>query len=136
MIQFTMFGVEESSEKKYSAKIEAPVYEPKHKKPHIIMLCDDSKTRKLVKEIDESSLPEEEKSLLRIAATRHSIFNYEMMADYYSHASPEMQKLMEKSALVIVDFESAIEMGFVKLCEDIKTQFLEEYSDEPKNEAS
>jgi len=129
MTQFTMFGDESPVEQKYSAKIEAPIYEPKGPKPHILTICNDAKTRALVREIDDSSLPEDEKAFLRLAATRHSVFNYETAANYYAHATPEMQQLMERSALVIIDFDSAIENGFVKLCEDIKTQFMEEYAD-------
>lgn len=133
MKQFTMFGQEDQSEKKYTAKIEAPIYEPKQVKPHLMTLCDDSKTKALVRKIEESSLPEEEKEFLKIAATRHAVFHYERIADYYAHATPEMKQLMEESALVIIDFDSAIERGFVKLCEDIKTQFMEEY---PNGKAS
>jgi hypothetical protein len=51
------------------------------------------------------------------------------VADYYAHATPEMQRLMERSALVIIDFDAAIEGGFVRICKEIKTQFMEEYSD-------
>jgi hypothetical protein len=40
-----------------------------------------------------------------------------------------MQLLMESSALVIIDFEKAIELGYVKLCEDIKRQYLEDYGE-------
>ena len=61
------------------------------------------------------------------AARRHNIFNYEKIADYYSHSSKEMQELMEDSGLVIIDFEKAIQLGYVKLCEDIKKQYLEDY---------
>jgi len=134
MKQFTMFPDKSVEDKKYTSKIEAPVYEPKHQKPHVVTICNDAKTRALVREIDASTVTEEEKSFLRLAAHRHSVFNYEMAADYYAHASPEMQRLMEKSALVIIDFDAAIEGGFVKLCEDIKTQFLEEYAGEQKYE--
>jgi hypothetical protein len=63
------------------------------------------------------------------AARRHTIFNYEKIADYYANASPEMQSLMEKSALVIIDFEKAIEYGYIKMCDDIRTQYLEEYGE-------
>ena len=129
MTQFTMFR-EEAAEQKYSTKIEAPIYEPKHPKPHPLTLCDQTKTKALIREIDESILPEDEKAFLRAAAWRHAVFHYERIADYYAHATPEMQRLMEKSALVIIDFEAAIEQGFVKVCEDIKTQFLEEYAGE------
>jgi hypothetical protein len=40
-----------------------------------------------------------------------------------------MQSLMEKSALVIIDFEKAIEYGYIKMCDDIRTQYLEEYGE-------
>lgn len=131
MKQINMFGnVDNGEEKKYSSKIEAPIYEPKNKKPHIGELCDKSKAHRLMREIDDSKLPIEEKRFLLDAARRHAVFNYERIADYYAHASPEMQVLMEKSALVIIDFERAIELGYVKLCEEIKSQFLEEYAPE------
>ena len=120
---------EREQEQKYSTKIEAPIYEPKNKKPHIIELCDKSKTHRLIKEIDNSSLPLEEKQFLIDAARRHSVFNYEKIADYYAHSNKEMQNLMEKSGLVIIDFEKAIQYGYVKLCEDIRNQYLEEYGE-------
>lgn len=129
MKQLTMFEPESTGERKYCAKIEAPIYEPKNHQPHILTLCDDGKAKCLVREIEDSSLSDSEKAFLRLAAYRHAVFNYERAADYYAHASQEMQKLMERSALVIIDFESAIENGFVKLCDDIKTQFMEEYND-------
>lgn len=130
MKQINIFGkVEDLSEKKYSSKIEAPVYEPKNAKPHIMELCDKSKTHRLIREIDASSLPIDEKNFLIDAARRHNVFNYEKIADYYAHATPEMQDLMEKSALVIIDFEKAIQLGYVKLCEQIRTQYLEEYGE-------
>lgn len=131
MKQLTMFGAEDVTEQKYSAKIEAPIYEPKQPQPDVRTLCNDGKTKSLIREIEESTLPDHEKAFLRIAAHRHSVFNYERCADYYAHASAEMQRLMERSALVIIDFDSAIESGFVRLCEDIKTQFMEEYQNEP-----
>lgn len=128
MKQFTMFGQEEA-EQKYTAKIEAPIYEPKKPAPDVRTLCNAGKTAALIREIDDSQLPETEKAFLRAAAHRHTVFNYESVADYYACATPEMQRLMERSALVIIDFDAAIEGGFVKLCEEIKTQFLEEYAD-------
>jgi len=129
MKQLTMFEVEGDGKKKYSAKIEAPIYEPKNQQPHLLTLCNDGKAKSLLLEIQDSALTQEEKSFLTLAAQRHLVFNYERCADFYAHAKPEMQRLMERSALVIIDFESAIENGFVKLCDDIKTQFMEEYNE-------
>ena len=132
MKQVNLFGSElssENEEKKYSTKIEAPIYEPKNKKPHIVELCDKSKTLRLIREIDSSDLSIEEKTFLIDAARRHLIFNYEKIADYYSHSSKEMQHLMEKSGLVIIDFEKAIQYGYVKICDEIRNQYLEEYGE-------
>jgi hypothetical protein len=127
MKQYNIFGKPDEEEKKYSTKIEAPIYEPKNTKPHIMELCDKSKTHRLINEIDKSNLSFEEKNFLIDSARRHSVFNYEKIADYYAHSSKEMQQLMERSGLVIIDFEKAIQYGYVKLCEDIKNQYLEEY---------
>ena len=130
MKQYTLFGSDSEHDEKYSSKIKAPIYEPKQPKPDLFILRDESKTKMLVREIEDSDLPEDEKTFLKVAAQRHTVFNYEKIADYYAQASAQMQKLMEESALVIVDFESAIENGFVVLSEDIKEQFLEEYPNE------
>lgn len=131
MKQETLFDTNiNEGPQKYSMKIEAPIYEPKNAKPHLLELCDKSKTNRLINEIERSSLGQEEKAFLIDAANRHSVFNYEKVADYYAHATPEMQNLMERSALVIIDFEKAIELGYVKLCDNIKTQYLDEYISE------
>jgi hypothetical protein len=132
MKQVNLFGQEfapNQEEQKYSSKIEAPIYEPKNKKPHLMELVDKSKTHRLIKEIDASSLSYEEKNFLIDAARRHNVFNYEKIADYYAHATPEMQNLMERSGLVIIDFEKAIQLGYVKLCDEIRTQYLTEYGE-------
>lgn len=128
--QIDMFGGEYAPNKenqKYSTNVQSPIYEPKNKCPHLIELCDKSKTHRLMKEIEVSSVSYEEKMFLMDAARRHSVFNYEKIADYYAHATPEMQRLMERSALVIIDFEKAIEYGYVKLCDEIRKQYLIEY---------
>jgi hypothetical protein len=132
MKQYNLFGQEfkpDQEGKKYTSKIEAPIYEPKNIKPHILELCDKSKTQRLLREIDQSNLSIEEKMFLIDAARRHNVFNYEKIADYYAHSSKEMQILMERSALVIIDFEKAIELGYIKLCNNIKQQYLEEYGE-------
>lgn len=132
MKQINLFGNEfkqDESEKKYSSKIEAPIYEPKNEKPHILELVNKEKTHRLIKEIDNSNLSIQEKKFLIDAAKRHNVFNYEKIADYYAHSSKEMQHLMERSGLVIIDFEKAIQYGYVKLCDEIRTQYLEEYGE-------
>jgi hypothetical protein len=132
MIQKTLFGDEVQNERddKYTTKIKAPIYEPKNKKPHILELCDYSKTKRLIHEIEMSGVDDEEKRFLIEAAKRHNVFNYSKIADYYAHATPEMQHLMERSALIILDFNKAIEWGYVLLTDKITSQFNEEYGND------
>lgn len=109
---------------KYTRKIESPVYEPKlTDQPLITELYDPQKADALVKEIDKAPIAEDVKHFLRQAAKRHTIFNYETIAEYYCHASPEIQDLMEKSGLIILDFNKAIEYGFVKLTKDLAENY-------------
>jgi hypothetical protein len=107
------------AERIYSDKITVPTYEPKNKKPPIEDLYDDTKAVDLIADIKESKLPQAEKDFLMAAASRHIVFNYSKVADFYSHSSKECQELMEKSALVIVDYKQAIENGFVYLTAQI-----------------
>ena len=134
MKQINLFGSEEGKEggvdNFYTKKIEAPIYEPRHIKPHILELYDTKKTKRLIIDIKKSNLPEEEKEFLINAARRHTVFNYEKIADYYAHSGKEMQELMERSALIIIDFERAIELGYIKVCENISKEYLEIYGNE------
>ena len=116
----------------YSKKIEAPIYEPKNEKPPVDELFDKNKTADLIKEIEESNIYGVEKEFLILAAQRHTIFNYQNIADYYAHSPKNIQELMEKSALIIIDFKQAIENGYVKLSEEIAVQFLKDYPDADK----
>ena len=73
-----------------------------------------------------STVNDEEKEFLRLAATRFVEFNYETIADYYVGASKEMQGLMEKLALVIIDFDRAIEDGFITLNKKMRELYEQE----------
>jgi len=105
---------------KYTKKVNIPQYLPKNTKPSIAELCNDTKTVKLVNEIKKSNVTDEEKEFLIKAARRHQVFNYSKIADYYAHSNKEMQELMEKSALVIIDIDDAIANGYVKLSKNIE----------------
>ena len=130
MKQTNLFGREvQQEENKYSLKIQTPIYEPRNAKPHLLELCDKTKTSRLMKEIDASSISNEEKMFLIDASRRHNVFNYEKIAEYYAHSNKEMQELMEKSALVIIDFEKAIQLNYVNLCDEIRNQYLQEYGE-------
>lgn len=110
---------------KYSKKINIPQYLPKEKQPNIEELYSIKKYSTFIRNINNSNVSEEEKKFLKFAATRHIVFNYSKVADYYAHADKEMQKLMEQSALVIIDVDDAIANGYMKLSGNIK-QILKE----------
>jgi hypothetical protein len=114
----------------YTNKIKAPIYQPTGEKPTMGELYNLSKTESLLKEIDLSDLPQDEKNFLSLAAHRHTVFNYEQIAEYYAHADAKTQRLMESSALVIIDFDRAIEGGFVKMSEKIAALFSKNTQDD------
>lgn len=116
-----LFGMGvETIDEKYTAKVQIPQYLPSCEKPSLDSMFDDKKYRELVTAINQSNVTEEEKKFLKLAATRHIVFTYAKIADYYAHSNEEMQKLMEQSALVIIDIDDAIANGYVRLSENVK----------------
>ncbi len=113
--EFAAKGAE--SEFEYSSKIEAPQYNITGDNPELDDLYDTEKADALAKEIDEADVPKKVKAFLKVAAMRHVVFNFRNIAEYYAHADAKVQRLMEKSALVIIDFEDAIRNGFVVVSE-------------------
>lgn len=105
----------ESDDEPYTAKVDTPVYEPSGEKPYIEELYDDKKTQELAERIRKAGLEPEIEKFLLSAAERHTVFNFSKIADYYAHAPEEIQTLFEESALVIIDFQQAIEHGFVRM---------------------
>lgn len=105
----------------YTSKVNIPQYLPTMNCPKLSELYNIDKYRTLVKHINDSNISEEDKTFLKYAAARHIVFNYSKIADYYAHASKEMQQLMEESALVIIDVDDAIANGYVKLSKRIET---------------
>lgn len=107
----------------YSRKIEAPIYEVTGDCPLVSALLDDTKALELKAEIAKAdNLPADVKAFLVSAAERHVVFNYRNIAEFYAHADAATQRLMERSALVIIDFNAAIENGFVRLSEGMMEQ--------------
>jgi len=103
----------------YTNKITAPVYEPKGDCPPISQLVDRAKTDELLSAIEKAAVPAEVSDFLRCAAERHTKFHFARIAEFYCHADQPTKDLMEKSALVIIDFDKAIENGFVKMTEKL-----------------
>lgn len=114
-MQKRMFDVEQNQEdSKYTLKVEVPQYLPSAVCPDLSELLDTTKYYQLLHDIEKSNVSEQEKQFLRLSATRLIGFNFSLIADYYSHANKEMQELMEKQALVIIDIEDAIANGYVE----------------------
>lgn len=115
IMQKRMFDVEQNQEdSKYTLKVEVPQYLPSAVCPDLSELLDTTKYYQLLHDIEKSNVSEQEKQFLRLSATRLIGFNFSLIADYYSHADKEMQELMEKQALVIIDIEDAIANGYVE----------------------
>jgi len=93
-------------------------------------LIDRAKTEQLIAGIDAAGLPDDVVEFLRFAAERHTVFNFRQIAEFYCHADKPTQDLMEKSGLVIIDFNKAIENGFVHLTERLGALADQEESDE------
>jgi hypothetical protein len=126
-----LFGVEDpiDEDSPYTNKTTAPIYEPsgtQHKPEH---LYDATKTNQLIAEIQIADIPDDIKAFLTLAAYRHTAFTYSKIADYYATAPKEIQSLFEASALVIIDFEQAIENGFVRLDERVEQAFKQDHPD-------
>ena len=126
-IDMTLFGfgdeesdlADELEDNPYTMATNVPQYEPTGEKPSLSQLYDADKTDDLIAEIEASGLSKEEKGFLLRAAGRHTVFNYGLIAEYYAHASPEMQELIEKSALVIIDVDNAIANGYATLMGEV-----------------
>lgn len=103
----------------YTMKVDVPHYEITGVEPNVGQLVDTDKAEQLEKDIDKAKIPDDLKKFLKAAATRHYKFDYAAIAEYYAHADKDVQKLMEDSALVIIDFDDAISKGYVKLSDRI-----------------
>lgn len=118
----------------YTHKIEAPIYTPKGEKPKISELVDSTKAEALIREIESAKLPKEIDQFLKTAAARHFSFNYEKIAEYYCHADKKTQQLMEDSALIIIDFNKALQNGYAKLRDELVKALESQSESEPEEE--
>ncbi len=117
------WGIEKNENEEnnpYTKVVNLPQYEIKGENPELEKLYDSTKAEQLISEIEESNLNEKEKEFLKIAAYRHTEIDFEAVAEYYAGAKKEMQNLMEKSALVIIDYDDAIANGFTMLTETLE----------------
>jgi hypothetical protein len=113
----------------YTDKIDAPVYEPKAEAPPVLELLDKKRFDELVAKVNESALDQKTKDFLNSAATRHIVFDYGKIAEFYCHAEKDVQELMEEMALVIIDYNKALQLGYVKMKQAI-VELIEEGQDD------
>ena len=111
----------EQDDETYTTKVVSPIYQQTGEKPKTESLCLLGKYYALVDKIEASNIDDDKKLFLKLAATRHIKFDYRLIAEYYAHEETEMQELMEDNALVIIDYDKAIELGFVELFETFET---------------
>ena len=103
-------------EEKYTQAVNVPQYEITGAEPSLEECCDISKYKALCEEIDDTDgIEDDVRDFLKYAAARHIVFNYKNIAEYYAHAPKEVQELMERSALVIIDYDDALLNGYVRL---------------------
>ena len=123
-IDMTQFGFDLGDvlpgENPYTQKTDIPQYEVTGEDVAIYDMFQDQKAKELIAEIEQSSVSDETKAFLKIAAYRHAIFNYQKIAEFYAKADSETQALMEKSALVIIDINDAIRNGYTLLKDTIQ----------------
>ena len=118
--------INEVIDSKYTRKITTPIYEIKNEKPLICEMIDTKKADKLVEYIKSKKLPSDIEDFFIKTATRLYEFRYDNIAEYYAHQNKDIQEIMEKLALVIIDFDKAIENGYVELNNFIEKVFLSE----------
>lgn len=117
----------EVGENPYTTEVNIPQYEITGDVPSIGELCDQSAAERLIERIDASGVTDEQKRFLKLAAYRHLRFDYRAIAEYYAEADEEMQRLMEDSALVIIDFDDAIAKGYATLSKKVADMRREDY---------
>ena len=120
------FEGKEEEEDPYTSKITTPTYEPTGEEVYLQDLVDTTKRDDLIRKIQTADIPSDIEEFLKNAAQRHLRFNYRNIAEYYANAPKEVQELFEDSALVIIDYNKAIENGYLKLTEAIESMIYDD----------
>jgi hypothetical protein len=111
------------SDTEYTDKIETPTYEPTQDEPPALSECyDTDRYNELISAIEQADVSGEFEEFLRFAAQRHIVFDYENIAEYFAHQDAETQELMELLTLVIVDYDQAVEEGFVTFAKNVREE--------------
>ena len=127
-----LINFDNDDEEKYTKKVQSPIYEPTEKdSPTIKMLYDDERQKRLLEQIENSELDEEVKQFLILASYRFIKFDFTKIAEYYAHIeNSEEKELFELLALIIIDYNKAIENGFVEMQSELEKLFRSEEIDD------
>ncbi len=104
---------------KYVRTLASPVYKVRGKKPSFKQMYDTTRADAARERIKATGLDVPTKKFLLEAAGRLAEFNFANIAEFYAHSEKPVQELMEDLALVIVDADRAIELGYLTLTKEI-----------------
>lgn len=112
----------------YTTKIETPIYEPIGIDINLKDCCNTEKAQSYIDEILKLNIKDKElKEFLINSATRLYEFNFKNIAEYYSNLKDkEIKDMFEKLALVIIDYNKAIENGYIECVRQLTNLFYEE----------
>jgi len=84
------------------------LYEPTGRKVSVQDLFDKREYEQKLALVEQADVSDEEREFLRLAATRYVDFHFANIAEYYTRASAQFQRVAEALGLVIVDADDAI----------------------------
>ena len=100
---------------KYTMKVDTPIYTPLWLDISISDMINCDKQKELEERIKNSDLSEEIKDFLIKCSYRFIEYNYKNIAEFYAKSSLDIQNFMEDLALVVIDYNKAIEDWYTAL---------------------
>ena len=125
---------DENPEDKYVRTLASPIYKVRGKKPSFSKMFDVTRATEVREKIEAANLDKATKEFLMEASTRLVKFNFANIAEFYAHADKKVQRLMEEMALVIVDADRAIELGYLTMTKEIAGLVKPENKDKGEKE--
>lgn len=107
----------------YTHSSDIPQYTPTGECPAVDTLVDTTRTQQLEDAISAADLPDQVRLFLMAAAQRHTVIDFRAVAEFYAHQPPEVQRLMEAQALVIIDVDDAIARGYAHMRTELHRMF-------------
>ena len=138
-----------ATEEKYTTKYTIPPFEPSDADYSLNDCIDVDCYVELVEAVNDSlkkgEITSAEAKFLKICASRWIKFHYGKVAQWYAtKASPAMKDLLEKSAMVLLNLDKAVEYGIVKgagyvdrvLKRNISEKSIEEWNEDDDSSKS